>query len=401
MQYSVGVSKHKKFQSGNIIALSFGHMMHDIYSSFLSPLIPLLVEKLGISLSMAGMFDVIRNLPSLLNPIMGLVADKVSFKYFVIFTPCITSIIMSLLGIAPTYGVAAIMMFLAGISATLFHIPSPVIIKSFSANKTGAGMSYYMLGGELSRTLGPLVITAAVTFWGLEGTWRLIPFGVVASILLFLKLKDYKKPETKNSNTEPVTVKQATKELIPLLSAIGGYTIFMMAIKVSVTLYFPAYLVSQGKSLVSASLLLAVLQLSGAGGTLLAGSISDKIGRKTTLFISGLACPLLMWLFMITGDVFTIPLLMGLGFFLFASGPVILALVQDSGTAFPSFANGLYMTINFLIRSIVVFLVGFFAEKIGFTNTYKFTAVWALGVLPLIFLIPEKKKAAVEQEISS
>jgi len=383
----------KRFQSGKILAVSIGHLFHDIYSSFLSPMLPLLVDKLGIPLSMAGMLDAIKNSPSLFTPFLGLLGDRVSVKYFVIFTPGITAVIMSLIGVAPSYTVVAIMIFVMGISAILFHIPSPVLIKKFSADKTGTGMSYYMLGGELSRTLGPLIITGAITIWDFEGTWRLIPFGLAASFVLYLKLKDFKMDKDPVRKQDRVKPGAAVRKLIPLLSSIGGFLFFNTSMKIAVTLYLPAYLVDQGRTLMSASLLLAVLQLSGAVGTLFAGVISDRIGRKATLLISGLACPLLMWLFMAAGDAFIIPILAALGFFLFASGPIILALVQDADCGSPSFANGLYMTIGFIIRSMIVFFVGHYIEKIGFEVTYKVSAVLAVGVLPFIFLIPEKKKS--------
>jgi FSR family fosmidomycin resistance protein-like MFS transporter len=35
------------FQTGKILALSIGHFIHDVYSSFLAPLLPLLIEKLS------------------------------------------------------------------------------------------------------------------------------------------------------------------------------------------------------------------------------------------------------------------------------------------------------------------------------------------------------------------
>ena len=369
--------------------------MHDVYSSFLAPLLPLLVEKFGITLSVAGMLDVIRNLPSLVNPFFGLMADRISVKYFVIVSPAITAITMSLLGIAPGYGVAAIMIFVMGISATLFHVPSPVLIKGLSGQKTGRGMSFYMLGGELSRTVGPLVITGAITLWGLEGTWRLIPFGLAASCMLFFILRDYRRPAAKRPvrrvNDRIEHEGASFKELLPYFGSIGGYTVFMMAMKVSVTLYLPAYLVEHGKTLMSASILLSLLQLAGAAGTLFAGTISDIIGRKSTLYISGLVCPGLLWLFLVSGDSFT-PWLLGLlGFFLFASGPVLLALVQDADPASPAFANGTYMTINFVIRSIIVVSVGLLIQRIGFDLTYTVTAFLAIGVLPFIFLIPDEK----------
>ena len=383
----------KKFQSGKILAISFGHLFHDVYSSFLAPMIPLLVGKLGFSLPLAGMLDVIKNSPSLFNPFLGLLVDQISVKYFVIFAPGITAVIMSLIGIAPSYTVLAIMVFVMGISSTLFHIPSPVLIKNLSANKTGRGMSYYMLGGELSRTLGPLIITGAVTIWGIEGTWRLIPFGLAASFVLYVKLKDFVVDKDAVQKQIRVRTSTAIKELIPLLTLLGGFLFFRTAINVAVTFYLPVYLVDQGKTIISASFSLAVLQFSGAVGTLFAGPVSDKIGKKKTLLIASLACPLLMWLLIVADDKFIIPILAVLGFFLFSSGPVILALIQDFNSHIPAFANGMYMTSSFIIRSFIILLVGYYIEKIGYDLTYKIAAILAFGSIPFFIFIPIKKQS--------
>lgn len=380
-----------KFQTGTVLAVSLGHMLHDIYAAFLAPMLPLLVGKLGITLTLAGMLDSVRNAPSLLNPFFGLMADKISVRYFVIITPAVSAVIMSLLGIAPSYTVAVIMLLIMGISSSLFHVPSPVVIKRFAGRKTGKGMSWYMLGGEFSRTLGPIIITWAITIWGLEGTWRLMPVGLVASFVLYVKLKDVDGDRAVRAKVSGSKGGRGGAALIPLFFSLTGYTLFMMGMKIAVTLYLPAYLVSQGRSLMSASFLLSVLQFAGAAGTLTAGTISDRIGRKTTLFIAGVASPLLMWLFLVSPGSAATPILAVLGFFLFTSGPVLLALVQDAESDSPSFANGMYMTINFGVRAVSVFLVGFFIERIGFNLTYRFTALWAVGVIPLIFLMPEKR----------
>ena len=230
----------ERFQRGRVITVSVGHLFHDVYSSFLSPLLPLLVEKLGITLSMAGMLDAVKNSPSLFNPFLGLLVDRVSVKYFVILTPAVTVIVMSLIGVAPSYAVVVIMVFVMGVSSTLFHIPSPVLIKKFSADRTGRGMSFYMLGGELSRTFGPLIITGAVTIWGLEGTWRLIPVGLAASLALYFVLREYQGDEDASHSRERVKVGAAVRELAPLLASLGGFLFFTMAVQVAVTLYLPA-----------------------------------------------------------------------------------------------------------------------------------------------------------------
>ena len=75
----------KKFQTEKIVSISFAHLFHDIYSAFLAPILPLLIAKLGISLSLAGLLDVVRRIPALFNPLIGLVADRICFKYFIYF----------------------------------------------------------------------------------------------------------------------------------------------------------------------------------------------------------------------------------------------------------------------------------------------------------------------------
>ena len=48
-----------RFQTGKIMALSIAHFIHDVYSSFLSPLLPLLIEKLSLTLTQAGFLSTI------------------------------------------------------------------------------------------------------------------------------------------------------------------------------------------------------------------------------------------------------------------------------------------------------------------------------------------------------
>ncbi len=185
-----GVSK--KFQSDKVLLVAGSHMLHDIYSSFLAPLRPLLIEKFGITLAMASIWDLIMRLPWFLNPFIGMIAERTAARYFIIVTPAITAITMSLLGVAPSFTIVCILLFTMGISSAVFHVPAPTMVKRLSGNRTGLGMSFYMFGGELARTAGPLIITASVSYWGLEGTWKLIPFGLVASFILYLKLRNIK-----------------------------------------------------------------------------------------------------------------------------------------------------------------------------------------------------------------
>jgi hypothetical protein len=65
-----------RFQPGGILALSVSHFIHDVYSGFLSPLLPLLIEKLSMSLTQAGLLSTVMQIPHLANPYIGMTADR-------------------------------------------------------------------------------------------------------------------------------------------------------------------------------------------------------------------------------------------------------------------------------------------------------------------------------------
>lgn len=80
-------------------------------------------------------------------------------------------------------------------------------------------------------------------------------------------------------------------------------------------------------------------------------------------------------------------LLAGLGLFLFASGPVLMAATQDTGSNMPTFMNSMYMFINFGVSSLVVFIVGILGDGVGLQMTYKICTLFSIGSIPLAFLV--------------
>ncbi|MBU4037069.1 MAG: MFS transporter, partial [Proteobacteria bacterium] len=69
---SKSISNPERFQTRAVLLLSICHFVHDIYSSFLSPLLPLLIEKFSLTLARAGLLSTVMQLPALLNPLIGL-----------------------------------------------------------------------------------------------------------------------------------------------------------------------------------------------------------------------------------------------------------------------------------------------------------------------------------------
>lgn len=374
----------KKNFISNILIISIAHFIHDTYTSFLSPILPLLIEKLGLSLKMAGLLSVIRSIPSLFNPLIGIITDKISLRLFVVLAPSIVAISMSLIGLSPNIYVLAILLFISGIGSALFHVPAPVIIKKTAENKKGLGMSFYMLGGELARTVGPLIILGAVSLWGLKGIYRLIPAGIIASFLIYFNTKNIKYLHLEHEKKSTTKISHSFKEFLPVLKIIIGISFFRTLLKSSLTLYLPTYLTKCGFSLVKAGIALSIFQFSGAVGTLISGPLSDKIGRKNTLILQSICIPPLSILFLNFNTYWTkIIILSVLGLSIFGSTPVILALVHDIKTKHPSFINGLYMASGFFLGSIASLIIGTFGDILGLHYTIYIASI--LSTISILF----------------
>lgn len=377
----------KRFQTANVITVSLGHMMHDIYSSFLAPILPLLIQKFSLTYSMAGFLSMCQQLPNLFNPFLGMLADRIAMRYLVIFSPMVTAIAMSLLGVAPSYTVLVILLLVVGVSSALFHIPTPVLIRKISGNWIGRGMSFYMFGGEIARTVGPLIILGAISLWTLEGTWRLMPFGIVASAILYFRLKNIKISEDLRKKKEGPGLWSTFKNHLPLFLVIIGILLFRTIMRTSLTTFLPTYMESTGEGWQRGSIYLAILEIAGAGGTLFWGILSDRIGRRTALIIITSISPFLMYGFVESSGVWLIIFLILIGFFLLGTTPILLALVQDRAKSNLAFMNGMFMMINFGAAAIAVMLVGGLSDWLGMQQAFRIAAYLAPGAIPFAFML--------------
>lgn len=370
------------FQAGPVLTMAGGHFIHDIFGGFTSPLLPLIIEKLDLSLTLAGSLVSFQQLPSLFNPFLGLLADRSSLRWLVVLAPTVTAVVMSSIGLAPTYAALAILLLVAGVSSAAWHVPAPVMVTQAAGQRVGQGMSFFMLGGELARTVGPLLAVGAVSWWGLEGMYRLIPLGVAASAILYWRTRDLvARPISRANGSWAETWRALRRVMLP----IAGITVARSFVVVSVTIYLPTFLASEGASLLEAGGALSVLELAGAAGALASGTLSDRLGRRRVLLFVTLASPALMLLFVTVRGWAIFPALVGLGFVGLSINPVVMALVQEYGRDHPATANGLYMAISFVGRSLITVAVGAMADRWGLRAAFQVSA-W-LGFVGLFFVL--------------
>ncbi|MBN1635543.1 MAG: MFS transporter [Deltaproteobacteria bacterium] len=374
------------FQTDKVVLISGGHFIHDVYSSFLSPFLPLLIPKFGLTMLLAGTLTVIFRLPSLFNPIIGIISDRIELGVLAVVAPAITAIAMSLLGLAPNYAILCIMLLTAGLSAAVFHVLGPPMIAKLSGTRLGRGMSFWMTGGELARTIGPLFAVWAVTNLSLEGSYPVMIVGIFASLFLLIRLKGF---NTRVMHRSEQGLKEVWGVMRKVMIPLSGIIISRAFLVGTLAAYLPTYIVSSGKSLWLGGISLAVLELAGTVGTLIGGTLSDRVGRRAVLFMTMPVSSLLMLAILYSPDWMLLPLLVLLGLAVFAFAPVIMAVVHDHCGKNRGAANGLYMTITFLSSAAVVVFVGWLSDLLGINMAFTISALFGLAGVPIIMFLPK------------
>jgi MFS transporter, FSR family, fosmidomycin resistance protein len=374
------------FKTSQVLTMAASHGLHDTYSAFLPPLLPELIQRFSLTNADAGLLSAFLQFPSVFQPIIGYLADRISLRYLVILAPGVTATAMSLLGIAPHYALMALLLTVAGLSSAGIHAIGPVMAGRVSGNRLGRGMSFWMVGGELGRTVGPILVVSAVGWLGLEGTAWLMPGGWAASILLFFRLRGVSgKPSDLPAGPH---WKDVLIQMRPFLIALALLFVVQSFSSVALTTYLPIYLKEGGATLWWTGVALSILQAAGVIGALVGGSISDRLGRQRVLAIAFLTTAVLIVLFLYLAGAWQAPLLALLGFFSLSTTPVIMAIVQECYPENRSMANGLYMALSFVIRSIIMVLFGVISDAVGLPSTFLLSAVLLLLGLPILRMFP-------------
>src|SRR5512136_3121793 len=168
--------------------LTAAHFTVDAYSSFFSPLLPLLATRLHLNLAMVGTLVALASLSSSFSqPLFGLVADRLRRPWLIGFGPLVAAVFMSAVGVAPSYAALVGILMVGGLGISWFH-PQSAVLATQASTRRSLAMSVFITGGTLGGSLGPLIAVAVVGWVGLERSWVVMFPGLVLAALLIAAL---------------------------------------------------------------------------------------------------------------------------------------------------------------------------------------------------------------------
>jgi FSR family fosmidomycin resistance protein-like MFS transporter len=211
----------------------------------------------------------------------------------------------------------------------------------------------------------------------------------VCSVLLFLATRDL--PTTRAAST-PVPLIQTWRGMRHILIPIIGILVARGFMHGCMASFLPTFIAMNTGNLWLAGAGLTIFEIAGVAGVMVAGTLSDRFGRRRMLTLSLLGAPLSLLTFVWVDGWLAYAMLVLTGFTLLSTTPVMLALVQENAVESPSAANGLFMMISFLARSAVVVIVGMTGDLIGLKAAFIIFALVGFIGLPFVFHLPADKK---------
>lgn len=279
-----------------LFALTLIHFAGDFYSSFISPLFPVFVDKLGLSLTQVGIITgTMRLLAFIIQPTVGYFADRYQTRLFIFAGLGMVVTCIPLTGIAPNFWMLLLFVALGSAGSSMFHPSVTGMVPLYSGNKAGFSMSIFNTGGTLGFGLGPLFITTYVAFFGLSA----LPFTMLIglSILCYLYFA-VPVPQSEGLGRRGFfnALKESLGDVWKIVALIWLVMFLRAVVGQAFLTFMPVLYVREGFSVVEAGAIYAIFIVAGTVSGLLSGHISDKIGFKPVFLGSFLLMGPALWL---------------------------------------------------------------------------------------------------------
>ena len=342
--------------------LAAGHLTIDAYSSFFTPLLPLLVVKLHLSLTLVGALVALSSLSSSFAQVLfGLFSDRLARPWFVVFGPLVAAVFISGIGLASSYGMLVALLMLGGLGVAAFH-PQAATLASEVSPRRGLAMAFFITGGTLGFALGPLFSVGVATTFGLERTWLAMFPGVVFSALPLIWFARIRPRERRDLPRAPL------RELRPVLrplSLLYFAVVARSAVSYGFMTFLPLYLSARGYSVRQAGVVVSIYLLLGATGGFLGGWLADRWGGRRVVVLSFLGSLPLYFAFLLLPDRWGLPCLIFGAFVLQSTLPVNIVLGQELSPRHASTISSLMMGAAWGLGALFIGPVGALADRYG------------------------------------
>jgi len=358
--------------------LALGHLVIDTNQGSLPAILPFLKSSLSLSYTATGAIVLMANVTSsLIQPLFGYFADKTARRWLLPLSVFLSSLGLGFTGLAPSYPVVLALVVITGFGVAAYHPEGYRTATAVAGDRKATGVSVFSTGGNIGIAIGPPLITALLTGFGMAGSLGMLIPGILVAVLLTGALPMLSAPppaQAKTAAAGGARTMVGAMSLLIMVIAVRSWT------QLGFTTYVPFYYleVLHGDPRLVGTLL-AVFLGAGVVGTLVAGPIADRVGvRRYVVSVFLLATPIAISFFFVSGPLAFV-VLGGLGFVLVSTFTVSVVLGQAYMPRNPGMASGLIVGFAIGAGGLGVTVLGWVADHFGLTR-----ALWISALMPLL-----------------
>jgi MFS transporter, FSR family, fosmidomycin resistance protein len=369
-----------------LAAISFCHLLNDMLQSVIPAVYPLLKSSYHLDFGQIGLITFTLQLTaSLLQPIVGLSADRRPMPYSLPVGMTFTLLGILLLSAAPSFGTILVAVALVGIGSSVFHPESSRVARMASGGQHGLAQSLFQVGGNAGTSLGPLVAAFVV----LPAGQRSIAWFSLAALLGIILLSRvgawYKAHGIARSRAaiherrSDLSSRKITLAMAVLIALMFSKFVYLA----SLTSYYTFFLIAKFHvSVRLAQLYLFVFLGSVAVGTIVGGPVGDRVGRKYVIWCSILGILPFTLLLPYVNLFWTGALTVIIGLILASAFSAIVVYAQDLVPGKVGAISGLFFGLAFGMAGIGAAILGELADIKGIEFVYR-----SCSFLPIIGLL--------------
>jgi FSR family fosmidomycin resistance protein-like MFS transporter len=389
------------FPKNSIRWLAVAHFANDFFSGTMGILLAAQSDTLDISLKEIGLASALFLTVSLAQPLFGWIADRSGRPYIMVSGPFWTALGLLICGLANSYPLILLGALIGGVGNAMFHPTGLASARVFGGpGAKGQSVALFMLGGNSGFAVGPFVAGFALKSLGPNG---IAPFALVNLLLVPLLVtrlypfmhnkftrEDIASTPASQINDGPnlAVYKKWYQTLFVMISLYLTVVLMRGMLNQALTVFLPTYYKEQGYELDFAGFATSIFLISGAAGSYIGASLSDRLPRLAIVASSlVLITPFTLLLIHVRNAMPIIVLSIVAGLIMNANWPVLLMIGQD---VFPGGANGaagLAFGWGFISNAAGSYFTGALADNIGLQETLQLMAFLPLVGAVLIFWV--------------
>lgn len=388
-----------------LFAISFAHLLNDTIQSLLPALYPVIKETFALSYGQIGLITLIfQATASLLQPLVGLAADRRPMPYSLMTGMGFTFVGVLLLAGAPTYAFLLVAAVFIGLGSSVFHPESSRVARMAAGKKRGLAQSVFQVGGNAGSSIGPLLAAFVIVVIGQSGIAWFSVIPLLGMVVLWKVGGWY----SERVGARSVGGKRAVEDTaLPYSRRRVAFAISILLLLIfskqfymtSLMNYFTFYLIEMFDVPVpSAQVFLFVYLFSIAIGTLIGGWLSDRFGRKTIIWFSILGALPFTIALPYMDLLGTIALSVVIGLIMASSLAVIVVFAQDLIPGKIGMVSGLFLGFAFGMSGLGAALLGQLADHTSLEFVFRLCSFFpAIGLVVAFLPNVEKRFRAPAQ----